>query len=118
MGLGPRGYARERQSRLYSRLRLQLGQQFGVAPEARRTSGQVLCYRGFALSRVERERSECSVRGASLAVRVRKSLRKIRPCKVEYVFVLFLEGSAIFHSHCPELLAKPTVNLANRLSGR
>src|SRR5260370_30856834 len=116
----PRGYTFPRQFPFRRRLRFQLSQQLCVAPETRRTTCQVLGDFGPTFLRVERERSEGSIRWASLAVRVRKSLREIRPCKVEYVFVLFLEGSAIFHSHshCPELLAKPTVNLANRLSGR
>src|SRR5260370_4180320 len=97
MGLGPRGYARERQSRPYSRLRLQLGQQSGVAPEARRTSGQVLCYRGFALSRVEREISKCSVRGATLACRVMKSIIKIRPVKGKVdIFLFFSDYSTLY----------------------
>jgi len=53
----------------------------GVAPEARRTSGQVLCYRGLAFVRLKtRERSAAS--GGIPGGRVRKSLRKIGARKV------------------------------------
>src|SRR6266478_5011306 len=83
MGLSPYRQTSPKESPPRFTLRLQLSEQFRVALEARRTNRQVLGDCGLTFVRVERERSECSVRGASLAVRVRKGLRKIGARKVE-----------------------------------
>src|SRR6266568_984945 len=118
MSLRPCGNAPPRESRVRLPLGLQLSQQLRVAPETRRASCQVLCDSGLTFGRTERERSQSSVRGASLAVRVRKGLRKIGMRKVEQVFVLFLEGSAVFHSHSnfPEPLTSSVAKFINHSS--
>src|SRR5260370_36700722 len=118
MRSGPRGYTCPRQLLFRSPLRLQLSQQLRVAPETRRASCQVLSDSGLTFGRTERERSQSGVKGASLAVRVRKGLRKIGLRKVEQVFVLFLEGSAVFHSHSdfPEPLTSSVVKFIEHSS--
>src|SRR5260370_14259670 len=95
----PRGYTFPRQFPFRRRLRFQLSQQLCVAPETRRTTCQVLGDFGPTFLRVERERSEGSIRGASLSVRVRNSLLEIRAYKDVHVCALFLYGSTISHSH-------------------
>src|SRR5580700_904578 len=99
MSLSPDRYPAPSESLLPLSLGPQLSQQFAVASEAWRTRGQVFRHCWLAFCRVERKRPECSVRGASLAVWVRKSLGEIRARKVEQVFASSLKGRAVFESH-------------------
>ena len=59
----------------------------------RLASKQIIVIQGGRIADVG---PEGSVRRASLAVRVRKSLREIRACKIEQLHALSLKASAVF----------------------
>src|SRR5215467_8350581 len=99
MSLSPDRYPAPSESFLSLSLGLQLGQQFTIAPEARRARRQVFCDCWAAFCWVERKRSERNIRWASLTVRVGKSLREIRARKIKQVLTLSLKASAVFEVH-------------------
>src|SRR2546430_2009130 len=114
MSLYPYGYPAPCESLLLLSLGLRLVEQFAVALEARRTGGQVFCNCRLAPCRVKSKRPESSVRGASLALRVRKSLREIRARKVEQVLALSLKAPVVFEIHFHR--SQPLRNLSRFIS--